>query len=233
MSHLGMDELSATLDSALTGADLERALAHLSMCSRCRERQARLALHDDALRRLLADDPDDRVVDELARRSEAIATAIVRGLPVPPVVASTAPGAAGTAAPSAPSTPQVREYGPIERLRKFAPPEQPAPQTIEQDTTATPARAEEPLPPPRDPSRLISRPDALSAGSPLDVTPRLDTDRPERLEHLGRPERVESVERAESAEAKPAPEIIAEDYDAFQHERGAFTIDGLPAFAGD
>src|SRR6185436_9161819 len=101
MSHLSMEELSASLDRALTGADLERALAHLSMCSRCRERQARLALHDDALRRVLADDPDDRVLAEVARRSEAIATAIVRGQPVPPVATSTPHEAEATSAPSA------------------------------------------------------------------------------------------------------------------------------------
>ena len=36
-----------------------------------------------------------------------------------------------------------------------------------------------------------------------------------------------------ASSAKRVRVMGAEDYDAFQHERGAFTIDGLPAFAGD
>jgi len=49
-----------------------------------------------------------------------------------------------------------------------------------QDTHVTPARAEEPLPPPRDASRVLRRPDKSAPAVPLDITPRLDTDRPER-----------------------------------------------------
>jgi hypothetical protein len=222
MSHLALNELSASLDSALTGADLERALAHLSMCARCRDRQARLALHDDALRRLLADDPDDRVLDELARRSEAIATAITRGEPVPPVVTST------------PRAPEMREYGPIERLARFAPPEQAEPPTVEQETTATPARAEEPLPPPRDPSRAIPRPDALPTGEPLDVTPRLDTDRPKSPDKKPAAEIIRErhdalKDRARPVpDSKPAPGIIASGYETFD-DRAPAVQDPKPA----
>ena len=194
MSHLSMEELSASLDRALTGADLERSLAHLSMCARCRERQTRLALHDDALRRLLADDPDDRVMDELARRSEAIATAIVRGLEVPPIATSTPLDDARDVPRRAPQSP-IRVA--VERLARFEPPVSAAPPTIQQETTATPANAEAPLPPPRDPSRLLRRPDELDPSASLDVTPRLDTERPA------------------SAAPKREPENFAESYDAF------------------
>src|SRR6185436_17329849 len=194
MSHLSMEELSASLDRALTGADLERSLAHLSMCSRCRERQTRLALHDDALRRLLADDPDDRVMDELARRSEAIATAIVRGLAVPPIATSTPLDDARDVPRRGPQPPA---RVPVERLARFEPPAAAAPPTIQQDPTATPAGAGAPLPPPRDPSRLLRRPDELDPSAALGVTPRLDT------------------ERTAAAKPERAPENIAEGYDAF------------------
>ena len=85
MSHLSMQELSASLDGGLTGSALEQAVAHLATCHACRDRQARLVKHDDALRRLLAADPDDRLLDALARRSEELVAAVVRGLPVPPL----------------------------------------------------------------------------------------------------------------------------------------------------
>lgn len=88
MSHLSMQELSASLDGGLTGSALEQAVAHLATCHACRDRQARLVKHDDALRRLLAADPDDRLLDALARRSEELVAAVVRGLPVPPLATS-------------------------------------------------------------------------------------------------------------------------------------------------
>jgi hypothetical protein len=227
MSHLSMEELSASLDRALTGADLERSLAHLSMCSRCRERQTRLALHDDALRRLLADDPDDRVMDELARRSEAIATAIVRGLAVPPIITSTPLDDARDVprrvpvdntreelrrAPQAPQSP-IRVA--VERLAKFEPPAAAAPPTVQQDPTATPAAAEAPLPPPRDPSRLLRRPNELDPSAALDVTPRMD------------------IERIAPTKPEPQPRSLTEDYDAFNDQAYAGpTARQLPPMLG-
>jgi len=86
MNHLTVQELSASLDGVLTGPALEQVAAHLVTCHECRENQARLTKHDDALRRLLAHDPNDRFIDDLARRSEALVVAIVKGQPVPPLV---------------------------------------------------------------------------------------------------------------------------------------------------
>ena len=85
MSHLSVQDLSASLDGVLAGPAMEQAVAHLAGCHACRDAQARLARHDDALRRLLTPEPDDRRLDDLARRSEAIVVAILRGLPEPPV----------------------------------------------------------------------------------------------------------------------------------------------------
>ena len=53
MIHLTVQQLSASLDGALTGPSLELVVRHLAACHDCRDRQARLAKHDDALRRLL------------------------------------------------------------------------------------------------------------------------------------------------------------------------------------
>lgn len=66
MSHLG-DNLSALVDGELTGADLDRANAHLASCERCRGDAAALRVlktqlrglasgadHDDLTLRLLA-----------------------------------------------------------------------------------------------------------------------------------------------------------------------------------
>ncbi|TMA29944.1 MAG: hypothetical protein E6J87_19215, partial [Deltaproteobacteria bacterium] len=87
-SHLSVQDLSASLDGVLSGPALEQLVAHLAGCHACRDAQSRLAKHDDALRRLLAHDPDDRTMDELARRSETLVAAIVRGTPEPPIVTS-------------------------------------------------------------------------------------------------------------------------------------------------
>ena len=117
MSHLSVQELSASLDGALAGSALEQVTSHLATCHECRDQQARLAKHDDALRRLLAHDPNDRFMDELARRSEALVVAIARGLPVPPFV-TTMPlegdedsDAGGTEQPASPAA-SPRSPGP-------------------------------------------------------------------------------------------------------------------------
>ena len=88
MIHLTVQQLSASLDGALTGPSLELVVRHLAACHDCRDRQARLAKHDDALRRLLAQDPSDMFLDDLTRRAEALATAIARGIPAPIMVTS-------------------------------------------------------------------------------------------------------------------------------------------------
>lgn len=88
MTHLTVQQLSASLDGALTGPSLELVVRHLAACHECRDRQARLAKHDDALRRLLGQDPDDLFLDDLTRRSEAQVIAISRGMPAPAMVTS-------------------------------------------------------------------------------------------------------------------------------------------------
>ncbi len=103
MNHLTVQQLSASLDGALTGPSLELVVRHLAGCHECRDRQARLARHDDALRRLLALDPHEFFLDDLMRRAEAIVVAISRGLPAPTMVTS-AP-LIGEEDPNAPAEP--------------------------------------------------------------------------------------------------------------------------------
>jgi hypothetical protein len=88
MIHLTVQQLSASLDGALTGPSLELVVRHLAACHDCRDRQARLAKHDDALRRLMGQEPTDIFLDDLTRRAEALATAIARGMPAPVMVTS-------------------------------------------------------------------------------------------------------------------------------------------------
>jgi len=88
VNHLTVQQLSAALDGALGGPSLELVVHHLAHCHECRDRQAGLARNDDALRRLLSQDPHDFFLDDLERRVEALAVAILRGLPVPPMVTS-------------------------------------------------------------------------------------------------------------------------------------------------
>jgi hypothetical protein len=88
MNHLTVQQLSSALDGALGGPSLELVVRHLARCHECRDRQARLARFDDALRRLLAQDPHEFFLEDLGRRSESIVVAVARGLPVPPMVTS-------------------------------------------------------------------------------------------------------------------------------------------------
>ncbi|MGH3164819.1 MAG: anti-sigma factor family protein [Trebonia sp.] len=69
MSHLG-DNLSALVDGELSGADLDRANAHLASCDKCRGEAATLRLLKRELRALVADAGDD---DALTRRLLAMA----------------------------------------------------------------------------------------------------------------------------------------------------------------
>ncbi len=88
MNHLTVQQLSASLDGAVTGPSLELVVRHLSACQECRDRQARLARHDDALRRLLAPEPSEAFLEDLGTRAEDIAVAIARGLPPPTMITS-------------------------------------------------------------------------------------------------------------------------------------------------
>jgi hypothetical protein len=83
MIHLTIQQLSASLDGALTGPSLDLVVRHLAMCTECRERQARLVRTDDALRRLLAQQTTDAFLDDLSMRAESWIAAIAQGLPEP------------------------------------------------------------------------------------------------------------------------------------------------------
>ncbi len=63
MTHLG-EQISALIDGELTGAELDRANAHLAACERCRAEAAEIRQLKRALRALFEVDGDD----ELTRR---------------------------------------------------------------------------------------------------------------------------------------------------------------------
>jgi hypothetical protein len=69
VSHLG-DNLSALVDGELSGADLDRANAHLASCDRCRGEAATLRLLKREMRALVAEASDE---DALTRRLLAMA----------------------------------------------------------------------------------------------------------------------------------------------------------------
>ncbi|HEV2105033.1 MAG TPA: zf-HC2 domain-containing protein, partial [Candidatus Eisenbacteria bacterium] len=75
MRHLTVQQLSASLDGALAGVSLELVVRHLSTCRECRDRHARLSKQDDALRRLLAWDPGEPALEDLAIRVETMVDA--------------------------------------------------------------------------------------------------------------------------------------------------------------
>src|SRR5262249_50253621 len=108
------------------------------------------------------------------RHSEAIATAIVRQLPVPPFATSTPLVGGDPGTRPAPRPERV----PVERLLRFQPPAGVGPASIPQDATATPAKPGNELPPPRELSRPRRKWGGGEPAKPLDVTRRLDTERP-------------------------------------------------------
>ncbi len=77
MSHLG-DRLSALIDGELTGAELDRAYAHLARCPQCRAEAAELRALKAKLRGLVAGAPA-----EAAMTSRLIASTGPGG-PLPP-----------------------------------------------------------------------------------------------------------------------------------------------------
>ena len=64
MSHLG-EQISALIDGELTGADLDRANAHLAACGRCRAEAAELRQIKRDLRALFEVDGDDALTRRL------------------------------------------------------------------------------------------------------------------------------------------------------------------------
>ncbi len=83
MRHLSVQQLSASLDGALAGVSRELVMRHLAACASCRERHAGWSANDDALRRVLSWEPDERMLEEWSSRVELTLTAERKGLPAP------------------------------------------------------------------------------------------------------------------------------------------------------
>ena len=64
MTHLG-EQISALVDGELTGAELDRANAHLAACERCRAEAAEMRQLKRALRALFEVDGDDALTGRL------------------------------------------------------------------------------------------------------------------------------------------------------------------------
>jgi len=64
VTHLG-EQISALIDGELTGAELDRANAHLAACERCRTEAAEMRELKRALRALFEVDGDDRLTSRL------------------------------------------------------------------------------------------------------------------------------------------------------------------------
>ena len=79
MRHLTVQQISASLDGALSGVSLELVVRHLSSCHECRERHSRLTKQDDSLRRLLACDFAEVFFDDMFVRLTAVLEAESRG----------------------------------------------------------------------------------------------------------------------------------------------------------
>jgi len=77
--HLTVQQISASLDGALSGVSLELVVRHLSSCHECRERHARLTKQDDALRRLLACEFPEVFFDDMLVRLGAVMEAESHG----------------------------------------------------------------------------------------------------------------------------------------------------------
>jgi len=97
MSHLG-DRLSALVDSELSGAELDRAHAHLAACEQCRTEAAELRQLKRKLRELMTHEPVDGAPAEAAMTSRLVAMTGPGG-PVPASSGPVRPGPARTGPP--------------------------------------------------------------------------------------------------------------------------------------
>jgi anti-sigma factor RsiW len=97
MSHLG-DRLSALVDGELSGAELDRAHAHLAACEQCRAEAAELRQLKQKLRELMTHEPVDGAPAEAAMTSRLVAMTGPGG-PVPARSGPARPGPARTGPP--------------------------------------------------------------------------------------------------------------------------------------
>jgi len=109
--HATIQQLSAFLDGALTGVSRDLVTRHLAGCTSCRERHAMWRIHDEVLQRVLAWEPDERILEECSNRVELALTAERKGVPGPAFVSllESAAGAAPSATP-APSPAAARAF---------------------------------------------------------------------------------------------------------------------------
>ena len=93
-----MQQLSAFIDSALSGVSRELVTRHLAACGACRDKHAAWKAADESLRQALAWTPNERTLEGWSSRVEMCITAERKGLPVPeftptllPVIAPVTP----------------------------------------------------------------------------------------------------------------------------------------------
>jgi anti-sigma factor RsiW len=128
VSHL-QEQLSALVDGELSGADLDRANAHLAACDQCRSEAATLRFLKRELRQLAAARPST----ELTQRLIALAASEGLGQPPRPPAPPPAPSPPGRIASPGPRTPPrgyvdrpgTRRDDFAERARRSRPPQSP------------------------------------------------------------------------------------------------------------
>lgn len=155
MRHVSVQQLSAFIDSALSGVSRELVTRHLAACSACRDKHAAWKAADEALRQALAWAPNERTLEGWSSRVEMCITAERKGLPVPEFTPTLLP----VIAPVTPtSLPRMRELLESARGAMLISARQPAPaQPAEPAATSAPdetpqpahsAQASEPAPEP-------------------------------------------------------------------------------------
>ncbi len=167
MIHLTIQQLSASLDGALTGPSLDLVVRHLAMCPECRDRQARLVRTDDALRRLLAQQTTDAFLDDLSLRAESWIAAIAQGLPEP------GPRSNATHVPAAPT---ASAYTPPPPMPAPAP--APSPSVVHQAGWGVIGMkpSASPQPPASDPDEARRLIEAMERAEHASTTPAAPTD---------------------------------------------------------
>lgn len=170
MRHVSVQQLSAFLDGALVGVSRELVTRHLASCASCRERHAAWRVNDDALRRVLSWEPDERTFEEWSSRVELTLTAERKGLPPPefselqhPVIA----------APEPPAERLDQVVQSVRRTRRGTParaPATPAPQALVPATPAPPVAPEPaPAPEPAEVEPVATTPPEVVATAPAEA----------------------------------------------------------------
>ncbi len=178
MRHLTVQQLSASLDGALSGVSLELVTHHLATCRECRDRHSALAKQDETLRRLLAWVPSDHELEDMHIRLEAILDADARGnvppahaqvhaaAPAPkPAAPVTAVAPVSVPAPPPAAAPVTKAVAPAPKPVAVAPPAPapapviappaPAPAPVIAAPAPAPPPAPKPAPAPRAPRRPL------------------------------------------------------------------------------